>query len=129
MAAFSQELRNASSTSPALLTNFISLSASDNSIVVNSFGTVSSKTVVAILYNPITSPVATLATLSAGSGIVFRASQSFNNAQIALEYSDRSSSLVTLTTAFGVAKVQNVSAAGFDNSSKNSRRLRVLGYS
>jgi hypothetical protein len=125
---FTFELRNSTAYNPRLLG--ASLSAADNSIDVQSFGTISGRRVVAVLYNTVTSPVALKATLSAGSGFSIRVSQSYNNRQIALEYSDHSTSLVTLTTAFGTTTVQNVTAATNFNTevSPYLRRLRFLGY-
>lgn len=125
---FTLELRNATAYNPTLLGT--SLSAADNSIDVRSFGTVGGKQVVAVLYNTITSPAAGKAILSAGNGLSIRTSTSYNSRQIALEYVDRSTSLVTLTTSFGITTVQNVTAADFINSevSPRSRRLVLLGY-
>lgn len=126
---FTFELRDSTAYNPRLLGT--SLSASDNSIDVRSFGTVGGRRVVAILYNTLTNPVtATKAILSAGNGFSIRTSASFNTRQIALEYSDHSTSLVTLTTAFGTTTVQNVTAATNFNTevSPYLRRLRFLGY-
>ena len=125
---FTLELRNATAYNPTLLGT--SLSAADNSIDVRSFGTVGGKQVVAVLYNTITSPAAGKAILSAGNGFSIRTSTSYNSRQIALEYADRSTSLVTLTTSFGVTAVQSVSAATFLNAetSPRTRRLVLLGY-
>ena len=125
---FSYELRDATAYSPALLGT--SLSAADNSIVVNSFGTVGGKQVVAVLYNTLTNPVTGKTTLSAAYGFSITVSTSYNGQQIALEFADRSTSLVTLTTAFSTTTVQNVSAATFvdSGSSPRNRRLRLIGY-
>jgi hypothetical protein len=123
-ATFNFELRDATAYNPQPLN--ATLSASDNSIVVNSFGTIGGKQVVAVLYNTLTNPVSGRATLSAAFGFSIRVSTSFNAQQIALEFADRSTSLVTLTTAFGVATVQNVSAAGTEIVSPNTRRLWQL---
>jgi hypothetical protein len=125
---FTFELRDSTAYNPRLLGT--SLSATDNSIDVRSFGTVGGKRVVAVLYNTVTSPAAGKAILSAGNGFSIRVSTSFNTRQIALEYSDHSTSLVTLTTAFGTTTVQNVTAATNFNTevSPYLRRLRFLGY-
>jgi len=125
---FTFELRDSTAYNPRLLGT--SLSATDNSIDVRSFGTVGGKQVVAVLYNTITSPAASKAVLSAGNGFSIRTSTSYNARQIALEYADRSTSLVTLTTAFGTTTVQNVTAATFVNAevSPRTRRLLLLGY-
>lgn len=125
---FTYELRDSTAYNPSLLGT--SLSAVDNSIDVRSFGTVGGKQVVAVLYNTLTSPVTGKATLSAGAGFSIRTSNSYNGQQIALEYADRSTSLVTLTTAFGTTTVQNVTAATFLNAevSPRTRRLVLLGY-
>lgn len=126
--SFTLELRDATAYNPSLLGT--SLSAVDNSIDVRGFGTIGGKQVVAVLYNTLTNPVSGKATLSAGSGFSIRVSTSYNNRQIAVEYADRSTSLVTLTTAFGTSTVQNVTAATFTNAevSPYVRRLRLLGY-
>lgn len=124
MPAFNFELRDATAYNPQPLN--ATLSASDASIVVNSFGTISGKPVVAVLYNAITNTDATKATLSAASGFSITVSRSFQGQDIALEFPDRSSSIVTVTTAFGISKVQNVSAANNDNVSPYMRRLWAL---
>jgi hypothetical protein len=124
MPAFNFELRDATAYNPQPLN--ATLSASDNSIVVDSFGTVSGKRVVAVLYNSITNTDATLVALSAAVGCNFRVSRSFQGQTIALEFPDRTSSIVTVTTAFGVSKVQNVSAADAENISPYIRRLWQL---
>jgi len=125
---FTFELRDSTAYNPRLLGT--SLSAADNSIDVRSFGTLSGRRVVAVLYNTITNPAAGKAILSAGNGFSIRVSTSYNARQIALEYSDHSTSLVTLTTAFGLTAVQSVSAANNFNTevSPYMRRLRFLGY-
>lgn len=121
---FNFELRDATAYNPQLLN--ASLSASDNSIVVNSFGTIGGKQVVAVLYNTLTTPATGTVTLSAATGFSIKVSQSYHNQQIALEYVDRTTSLVTLTTAFGLTAVQTVSAAGTEIVSPNTRRLWQL---
>lgn len=121
---FNFELRDATAYNPQLLN--ASLSASDNSIVVNSFGTIGGKQVVAVLYNTLTTPATGTVTLSAATGFSIKVSQSYHNQQIALEYTDRTTSLVTLTTAFGLTAVQTVSAAGTEIVSPNTRRLWQL---
>jgi hypothetical protein len=124
MPAFNFELRDATAYNPQPLN--ATLSASDASIVVNSFGTVNGKQVVAVLYNSITNTDTTKATLSAAFGCSITVSRSFQGQDIALEFPDRTSSIVTVTTAFGITKVQNVSAANTENVSPYIRRLWQL---
>ena len=121
---FNFELRDATAYNPQPLN--ATLSASDASIVVNSFGTISGKQVVAVLYNAITNTDAVKATLSAAYGFSITVSRSFQGQNIAIEFADRTTSIVTVTTAFGVSKVQNVSAAGTEIVSPNTRRLWQL---
>jgi hypothetical protein len=121
---FNFELRDATAYNPQPLN--ATLSASDASIVVNSFGTISGKQVVAVLYNAITNTDAVKATLSAAYGFSITVSRSFQGQDIAIEFADRTTSIVTVTTAFGVSKVQNVSAAGTEIVSPNTRRLWQL---
>jgi hypothetical protein len=123
-ATFNFELRDATAYNPQPLN--ATLSASDASIVVNSFGTISGKQVVAVLYNAITNTDAVKATLSAAYGFSITVSRSFQGQDIAIEFADRTTSVVTVTTAFGVSKVQNVSAAGTEIVSPNTRRLWQL---
>jgi len=123
-ATFNFELRDATAYNPQPLN--ATLSASDASIVVNSFGTISGKQVVAVLYNAITNTDAVKATLSAAYGFSITVSRSFQGQDIAIEFADRTTSIVTVTTAFGVSKVQNVSAAGTEIVSPNTRRLWQL---
>lgn len=118
------ELRDATAYNPQPLN--ATLSASNASIVVNSFGTIGGKQVVAVLYNSITNTDAVKATLSAAYGFSITVSRSYNGQQIALEFADRTTSLVTVTTAFGTSKVLNVSAAGTEIVSPNTRRLWQL---
>lgn len=125
MPAFNFELRDATAYNPQPLN--ASLSASDGSIVVNSFGTINGKRVVAVLYNNnFTNTDTVKATLSAAYGLSITVNRSFQGQTIALEFPDRTSSIVTVTTAFGLSKVQNVSAANTDNTSPNTRRLWQL---
>lgn len=121
---FNFELRDATAYNPQPLN--ATLSASDASIVVNSFGTISGKQVVAVLYNAITNTDAVKATLSAAYGFSITVSRSFQGQDIAIEFADRTTSIVTVTTAFGVSKVQNVSAADTEIVSPNTRRLWQL---
>lgn len=121
---FNFELRDATAYNPQPLN--ATLSASDASIVVNSFGTIGGKQVVAVLYNAITNTDAVKATLSAAYGFSITVSRSFQGQDIAIEFADRTTSTVTVTTAFGVSKVQNVSAAGTEIVSPNTRRLWQL---
>lgn len=125
---FTYELRDSTAYNPSLLGT--SLSAVDNSIDVKSFGTVGGKQVVAVLYNTLTTPVTGKTTLSAAYGFSIRVSNSYNGQQIALEFADRSTSLVTLATAFGTSTVQNVTAATFLSAevSPYIRRMQLLGY-
>ena len=123
-ATFNFELRDATAYNPQPLN--ATLSASDASIVVNSFGTIGGKQVVAVLYNAITNTDAVKATLSAAYGFSITVSRSFQGQDIAIEFADRTTSIVTVTTAFGVSKVQNVSAAGTEIVSPNTRRLWQL---
>lgn len=121
---FNYELRDATAYSPQLLN--ASLSASDNSIVVNSFGTVDGKQVVAVLYNTLTSPSSATVSLSASDGFVIRVSTSYNGEPIVLEYADRSTSLITVSTSLGLTARQTVGAPGLEYVSPNTRRLCVL---
>lgn len=123
-ATFNFELRDATAYNPQLLN--ATLSASDASIVVNSFGTIDGKQVVAVLYNTLASPLSSVVTLSAATDFSIRLSQSYNGQDIALEFADRTTSIVTVTTAFQGTKVQNVSAAGTEIVSPNTRRLWQL---
>lgn len=123
-ATFNFELRDATAYNPQLLN--ATLSASDASIVVNSFGTIGGKQVVAVLYNTLASPLSSVVTLSAATDFSIRLSQSYNGQDIALEFADRTTSIVTITTAFQGTKVQNVSAAGTEIVSPNTRRLWQL---
>jgi len=125
MPAFNFELRDATAYNPQPLN--ATLSASNGTIVVNSFGTINGKRVVAVLYNNnFTNADTTKVTLSAAYGLSITVNRSFQGQTIALEFPDRTSSLVTVTTALGVSKVQNVSAANTYKTSPNTRRLWQL---
>lgn len=117
--SFTSELRDATAYNPRLQNT--SLSATDLSLAVNSFGTIGVNKVVAVLYNALTSPVTGTTTLSAYNGFRITASNSFNGKQIGLEYANRSVSLVTLVTSFGISTQQAISAADFTAVGPNTR--------
>jgi hypothetical protein len=135
MSAYTYELRDATAYNPTLLPDFATLSAADNSFVINSFGTVNGRTVVAVLYNDIPAPISPLSanstvlrTLSAATGTVMRAYERYNNQQFALEFNDGFTSEFTMMTAFSATKVQNLSALSDEHTGPNVRRLVTLGY-
>lgn len=146
--SFLYELRNPNSTNPPLLN--ASLTASSGgypTIVVSSFGTAASgKYVTALLYNDaltaragstmkslsagsyyvaITGTTATMSAVSADWGCLFRVNNSHVGAQMALEYSDGSTTLFTVATAGGptTTNVQFLTARDFASVSPRSRFL------
>jgi hypothetical protein len=123
MATFSNYVFNASSQSPQVLG--ASLSASNNGVVLQTLnGTLCGKTAVGILFNQVDAASANLVNLSAGT-IGFRVSRLYHGAQMAVYFSDRSTTLFTVNTA---TAAQVLNGIGFDNRGPNEIRKRNLGY-
>ena len=92
----------------------------------------SSKLVRGIVFNTLLSSVVSpasgtgsFATLSAFSGTTFRVDRAYNNATMAVVFTDESSSLFTVITG---TSQQTLTANGFDTSFPEIRRLWLLGY-
>jgi len=123
MATFSNYVFDASTQSPAILG--ASLSASNNGVVLQTLnGTLCGKAVVGILYNQVEAASANLVTLSAGN-ILFKLSRLYNGSEMAVSFSDRSSTLFTVNTA---VPAQVLGAISYDNRGPNEIRKHNLGY-
>ena len=120
MANFNNILFDSSKQTPRNLV--YGLSASNNSFVIDTAGTVGSKTVTGILFNQITAGTANVS-LSCGAGTTFRVASGYHEAQAALYYNDQSSTLFTINTTFSTTTQQTVTANGSFNTNPNSRRL------
>lgn len=99
---FTYQVFSSTGLNPAPLT--FSLSAASNSVVLDTVGTVSGKTVSGIVFNgtTITSANSALATLSAYNGTSFKVARAYHGAQFAIIYTDRTSSLFTVNTGTSV---------------------------
>jgi hypothetical protein len=130
MATFSNFVFNTASQNPPLLD--FGLSGTNNEVILNttngfvsSFGT---KVVTGILYNSITSASANV-TLSAGSGISFRVNRVHNGQTFALYFSDRTTSLFTVNTAYGVSTIQILTSGnGYEHRGPLERRRFAVEY-
>ena len=123
MSNFTDAVYDPTATSPQNLS--VSLSGVSNQIVLDTAGTYGGQTVIGIAYNPLSSPVGTLVSLSAFDGTSFRVDEGFDGVDIALILANRQSSTVPVLTG---TTVQNVSAATDAGSDPETRRLAHLGY-
>lgn len=130
MATFSNFVFNTASQNPPLLG--FGLSGTNNEVILNtttgfvsSFGT---KVVTGILYNSITSASANV-TLSAGSGISFQVNRAHHGQTFALYFSDRTTSLFTVNTGYGVSTIQILTSGnGYDNRGPLERRRFAVEF-
>jgi hypothetical protein len=123
MATFSNYVFDASPQTPPVLG--ASLSASNNGVVLETLnGTLCGKAAVGILFNQISAATSNLVTLSAGT-IAFKVSTLYHGSQMAIYFSDRSTTLFTVNTA---AAAQTLSQIGFDNRGPAEIRKHNLGY-
>lgn len=113
MAYYDSNVYSLTSFNPVPLT--MSLSAADSSVVLETVGTLSGRTLVGLAFNRVTSPTAQLVTLSAGTGIRFRVSTSYDQKPMLAIWSDRQTSFFTCNTAFGTTRRQNLSAVAPGN--------------
>ncbi len=91
-------------------------------------GTVGGKQVQGVAFNALTSPASgsgSTATLSAALGTTLRVDRAYQGRQMALIFTDESTSLFTVITS---AAVQTLTANAFDSSWPELRRLAVLEY-
>ena len=116
----------ASATSPAMLN--VSLSSANNSVVLDTVGTLYGIAVVGLLFNAV-SPLCAAATwsLSASLGNSFRVDNAYHGSEMAWLLADGSSTLMTIVTSAS-ASVQSIGAQSHDTSGPEHRRKRFLGY-
>lgn len=100
-----------------------SLSASNNSVVLDTLGTLSGVAVAGILFDLNSSAGTANVSLSAFDGTSFRVHESYHGAQCAIYTTDRRSVLFTVNT--GVA-TQTITEAFDYNNGPIERRLRLL---
>lgn len=124
MATFNSQVLSAFGLEPLNL-NY-SLSGGSNTVVLLTVGTVGGKQVSGIAFDEIASPVGTLTTLSAFNGTTVKVDSGYNGSQMAVIFTDGSTSLFTATTSITAA--QTLGAATFDNSWPEIARLVELGY-
>lgn len=101
-----------------------------NTVELRTVGTTSSKQVVGVAFNSLTSPgsgTGVFSTLSAFNGTTLRVDRAYSGATFALIFSDRSTSLFTVTTAATTTQ-QTLTANDFDSVWPEIRRLRLLEY-
>ena len=101
-----------------------------NTVELLTVGTTSSKQVVGVAFNSLTSPgsgTGVFSTLSAFNDTTLRVDRAYSGATFALIFSDRSSSLFFVATAVAPTQ-QSLTANGFDTVYSEIRRLKQLGY-
>jgi hypothetical protein len=130
MATFSNFVFNTDSQNPPLLG--FGLSGTNNEVILNTTtGFVSSfgnKVVTGILYNSITSASANVA-LSAGSGISFQVNRVHHGQTFALYFSDKTTTLFTVNTSYGVSTRQVLNNANnYDHRGPLERRRFAVEF-
>lgn len=124
MATFSNFVFDVSTQNPPQLG--VSLSGSNNEVVLDLRGTYSDKTVAGLLYDELGGSSTSLVSLSVVSGITFRVDTKYNGSTFALYFTDRSSTLFTVNTA---STLQNVTGAvTFDNRGPIERRRFAVEF-
>ena len=124
--SFDSQVLSAFGTAPLPLT--YSLSGASNTVQLLTVGTVGGKQVEGIAFNALTTaPVGTLRTLSAFEGTTVKVDQAYSGSQMAVIFTDGSTSLFTAVTGTGTTK-QTLTAADFNASWPEVRRLVQLGY-
>lgn len=125
--SFDSQVLSAFGTAPLPLT--YSLSGASNTVELLTVGTVGGKQVEGIAFNALTTtPVGTFRTLSAFEGTTVRVDQAYSGSQMAVIFTDGSTSLFTAVTSTSTTTKQTLTAADFNASWPEVRRLVQLGY-
>ena len=105
-----------------------SLSGSNNTVELLTVGTVGVKQVLGIAFNALTAtPTGVWSTLSADIGTSVRVDRGYVGSQMAVIFTDESTSLFTTVTGITTTK-QTLTASAFDSSWPEIVRLVELGY-
>jgi hypothetical protein len=128
MATFSNHVFDASTQTPPPLN--VSLSGSSNSVILRSLGTLSGKTVAGLLYNEISTATTATTSVSVAVGTVFSVHPKYDGSTFALYFTDKSTCLFTVNTAYGTDVVQYLAASviGYENRGPSEvRRFAIEG--
>jgi hypothetical protein len=122
MATFSNYVFDASTQTPPPLN--VSLSGSSNSVILRSSGTLSGKAVAGLLYNEISTATTATTSLSVAVGTVFSVHPKYNGSTFALYFTDCSTCLFTVNTAYGTDIVQSVAGSVINFENRGPREVR-----
>jgi len=128
--SFNNQALSAFGLSPLNLNFSISGNDTPKTVELLSVGTLGGKQVKGIAFNTLTSPASgngVFTTLSAFEGTTLRVDTAYRNAQMAVIFTDESSSLFTVVTGAGTT-LQSLTSNAFDTTYPNVRRLVQLGY-
>jgi hypothetical protein len=127
MATFTHQVFDVTSQTPPSLID--SLSGTNNEVVLYTTGvSVSGKTVVGVLYNSIGASSANI-TLSS-YGLIIGVNSAYHGSQMALYYSDNSTTLFTVNSTAGVSFYSAISGGTitFDNRGPRQRRRFAVEF-
>ena len=122
MATFSNYVFDASTQTPPPLN--VSLSGSSNSVILRSLGTLSGKTVAGLLYNEISTATTATTSLSVAVGTVVSVDPIYNGSTFALYFTDSSTCLFTVNTAYGTDVVQSLASSVITFENRGPREVR-----
>lgn len=122
MATFSNYVFDASLETPPPLN--VSLSGSSNSVILRSLGTLSGKSVAGLLYNEISTATTATTSLSVAVGTVFSVHPKYDGSTFGLYFTDRSTCLFTVNTAYGTDVVQSLASSVITYENRGPREVR-----
>lgn len=122
MATFSNYVFDASLETPPPLN--VSLSGSSNSVILRSLGTLSGKTVAGLLYNEISTATTATTSLSVAVGTVVSVDPKYDGSTFGLYFTDKSTCLFTVNTAYGADIVQHLAASVITYENRGPREVR-----
>lgn len=122
MATFSNYVFDTSTQTPPPLN--VSLSGSSNSVIIRSLGTLGGKSVAGVLYNEISTATTATTSLSVAVGTLVSVDPKYNGSTFALYFTDRSTCLFTVNTAYGTDTVQLADPATISFGNRGPREVR-----
>lgn len=130
--SFNNQALSAYGLKPLNLSWSVSGTGTTNLVELLTVGTspvsLGSKPVKGILFNNITTTSTTFATLSVATGTTFRVNSALSGAQMAVLYTDGSSSLFFANTSIVSPAAQTITYNNTDSTYPELTRLVMLGY-